>query len=707
MSRSARRVALAVLVVAALAVGLAVLVRGGGKPGPPTGSELRELAKPPVASPLATQRIYFVMTDRYANGDPANDRGGRTGGPEITGYDPTSTAYFHGGDFKGLTGTCTDPRTGLARLKDLGFTAVWITPPFGQNTVQGTSAAYHGYWIDDFTNVDPHLGTDADFASFVECAHGLGLKVFVDVVVNHTGDTIQLSSPAYSSHPYRDCQGKQFDPSRFTATETFPCLAAATMPNPPTVVLKIKHPAWLNDPLNYHDRGDLTFTGPCDEQCLEQGDFFGLDDLFTEKPNVMRGLAQIYGSWIRRYKLDGFRVDTARHVNPEFFGLWVPRILAAARQAGVKDFQIFGEVSAPDALQLSTFVRDRGLPNVLDFPLQENAVRFAAGAVDASQLAKRLTDDDYFRLPNGVDPAPSTFLGNHDMGRAAFQVASAGVGTGIDLLARVYFAYNLLYLLRGAPVVYYGDEVGMLGAGGDQAAREDMFPTKVAEWQTEQRVGWLPIGKGSSFDVREHPLETHLRDLAALRSRVPALATGWTIVRRATGSLLVVSRIDPASRRETVVAFNSGGGPLSTRIRTATPSSAWTRELGNSPTRSDARGDLTVRVDALAAVVMTADAPIPAAAPPRPTVVVLPDDQSTLWTVNARVPAGAPVSVAFAVRRGKTWERLAVDPEPPYRAFLDPAKFKPNEQVNLVAIARGLDGRTAVSKVVPFRVRSH
>src|SRR5439155_957426 len=116
----------------------------------------------------------------------------------------------------------------------------------------------------------------------------------------------------------------------------------------------------------------------------------------------------------------------------------------------------------------------------------------------------------------------------------------------------------------------------------------------------------------------------------------------------ATGSLLVVSRIDPASRRETVVAFNSGGGPLSTRIRTATPSSAWTRELGNSPTRSDARGDLTVRVDALAAVVMTADAPIPAAAPPRPTVVVLPDDQSTLWTVNARVPASAPASVAVA-----------------------------------------------------------
>ena len=705
MSRFGKRLILVVAVVLAAGLaagGWALFGRGGGVSAP-RGPALAALSRPPVASPLARQRIYFVMTDRYANGDPANDRGGRVGGPDVTGFDPTSTAYFHGGDFKGLTGNCTSTRTGLARVKALGFTTIWVTPPFGQNTVQGSSAAYHGYWIDDFLHVDPHFGSDADFGAFVVCAHRLGLKVFLDVVVNHTGDVIRLSSPQYSSKPYRDCHGKVFDPAQHVTGE-FPCLSARTMPNPPSFSLEIKKPAWLNDVTNYHDRGDLTFSGPCDEQCLEQGDFFGLDDLFTEKPNVMRGLAQIYGGWLRRYKLDGFRVDTARHVNPQFFGLWVPRILAAARAAGVPGFQVFGEVSTADALQLSTFVRDWGLPNVLDFPFQDAAVHFAAGTVDASQLAKRFQDDDYFRLANGVDPAPATFLGNHDMGRAAYEVASAGVGDGLDLLARVYFAYDLLYLLRGSPVVYYGDEVGMIGAGGDQAAREDMFPTKVAEWRTEQRLGWPPIGTRSSFAIVDHPLERHIRELAAIRAADPALATGWTIVRVAAGPLLVVSRIDPTSRRETVVALNSGGARITLGVRTATPESSWKRVLGASPTGSDASGRLRLVVDPLSAVVMRAEREIPAAAPARPVLTVAPDEQSTLWSVGAALPRDPPVSVTFAADRGSGWQRLAVDPEPPYRAFLDPAKLEPGERVHLVAVARSLDGRTATSKVVSFRV---
>ena len=92
----------------------------------------------------------------------------------------------------------------------------------------------------------------------------------------------------------------------------------------------LKKPDWLNDPLNYHDRGNIDF-GSCSQACFEQGDFFGLDDLFTEKPNVLNGLAQIYSAWITRFKVDGFRVDTAKHVNAAFFKLWVPKIRAAAR----------------------------------------------------------------------------------------------------------------------------------------------------------------------------------------------------------------------------------------------------------------------------------------------------------------------------------------------------------------------------------------
>ncbi|MER3410433.1 MAG: hypothetical protein C4306_10145, partial [Thermoleophilia bacterium] len=151
-------------------------------PPPPAEAELRALGHLPERAPIATQRIYFVVTDRYANGDTANDRGGLRGSRGLTGFDPTDPAWFHGGDLRGLTGGCTDHRKGLVRVKDLGFTSVWITPPFRQRFVQGSSAAYHGYWPLDLMTVDPHLGTERDFGTFVACAHRLGLKIYLDVV---------------------------------------------------------------------------------------------------------------------------------------------------------------------------------------------------------------------------------------------------------------------------------------------------------------------------------------------------------------------------------------------------------------------------------------------------------------------------------------------------------------------------------------------
>jgi hypothetical protein len=409
---------------------------------------------------------------------------------------------------------------------------------------------------------------------------------------------------------------------------------------------------------------------------------------------------------VKRYKLDGFRVDTARHVNAGFFGIWVPKILAAAKSAGVKDFQIFGEVSTTDPVQLSTFVRDRGLPNVLDFPFQDTAVHFTAGQVDASQFAKLFADDDYFRTSADVVPSPVTFLGNHDMGRAAFQVAQAGVGTGYDLLSRLFLAYDALYLLRGTPVVYYGDEVGMLGTGGDQAAREDMGPTKVADWQTEQRVGWPSIGKKSSFDVVDHPLEKHIEELSALRAEDPALDGGWTIVRYAKGPLLVVSRIDPATRRETVVGLNEGGIATTITVQTATQASDWQPLRGDIGAHSSGTGKLAVRIDPLVATVLEAKHQVEVTAPPTPQLTVGADPLSNLWAVHAAVGTTEPLSVAFGVYRGGHWQLLANDPEPPYRAFLDPARFKEGEKVDLVAVARSLDGRTAASRVLRYTVRS-
>ena len=616
------------------------------------------------------------MPDRYANGSTANDQGGLTGPRARTGFDPTDPAYYHGGDLIGLAAN-------LQRIKDLGFTALWVTPVLKQDPVENGSAAYHGYWGLDFTTVDPHLGSDQDFAALVAKAHGLGMKVYLDVVVNHTADIIQLTGTSYTDIPYRDCHGRRFNPARYV-TGKFPCLKASLMPRVPFVPAgerSVKKPAWLNDPLNYHDRGNIDF-GSCSQSCFEQGDFFGLDDLFTEKPNVLNGLAQIYGSWISRFKVDGFRVDTAKHVNAAFFRLWVPKIRAAAKAAGIADFPIFGEATLNDAVDLSEFVRDRGLPQVLDFPFQQVASAYAAGASGARGVADRLQDDDYFRTPNGVDPAFTTFLGNHDMGRAAQQILSQAPGlSGNSLLQHLLLGYDLLYLLRGAPAVLAGDEVGMIGSGGDQQARQDMFPTRVSDWQTQARVGGPPIGTGSSLGIVDNPIETHLEELAALRDQHPALATGSSVIRYAKGGVLVVSRIDLAAGKEDVVGFNNGA----------------TRAVVDAYT-SD--GKIGMAIDPVSFAM--AEITIPRFPPSAPKLQAGDDSLTSYYRLSAS-DGRAPASVAFAIRRaGGSWQRVAIDDSEPYRAFLDPGRFKKHERVEGMAVARGTNGTTAVSKVVTF-----
>jgi len=688
---------------ASAAIALAVALALAGATSAGNSPLLARLAVPAPDSSLATERIYFVMTDRYANGDPANDAGGLKGTTQVTGYDPTSTAWWHGGDLKGLTGGCTDPKHGLQRIKDLGFNAIWITPVVANQVSQGDSGGYHGYWGLDFTRIDPHLGTDQDFVELTTCAHSLGLKVILDVVVNHTGDIVQDGS-TYNPAPYRDCHGKTFNPARYVGKQTFPCMSVSKMPNAPFVLpglAHVKKPDWLNDLTNYHDRGPVDFSS-CSQACYEQGDVFGLDDLFTEKPAVVNGLVQIYADWIERGKLDGFRVDTARHLNAGFWRLWDPKMVAAARSVGVKDFQIFGEVPITDTIEQSAYVRDRGLPSVLDFPFQDAATGYASGGSSALAMLHRLQDDDYYRTASGVDPTPPTFLGNHDMGRAAYEIATQGGGlTGDALLSHLELGYDLLYLMRGAPVVYYGDEVGMTGTGGDQQARQDMFPTQVTDWRTQPRVGAPPIGSGSSFDVAGDPLETEMRELAALRDANPALATGWTIPRYAKGSVLVVSRIDPATAKEYVEGFDNSGASATVTVQTST-AGGWTALIGSGSPTSTGAGKLTLTIPAVGAVVLKANGTVFSAPPPKPTLTVGTDLLSGLSVATATTAGAAPVSVAFAYRTGSgPWRRIDVDTSPPFRGFIEHGK---RERIQVVAVARSLDGKTVVSRVVPYTV---
>jgi hypothetical protein len=186
------------------------------------------LVREPVRHPFVDEVLYFAMPDRFDDGNPGNNCGAFAGACVAGdtqenvlahGYLPSDKGYYHGGDLKGL-------RSKLPYLQGLGVTAIWVGPIFTNKPTQpdstdlyGHSAGYHGYWIEDFLNVDPHLGTNAEFAALVDEAHERGMKVVMDIVTNHTADVIQLEGNAgyrnKRDFPYLDANGQAFDDSDF------------------------------------------------------------------------------------------------------------------------------------------------------------------------------------------------------------------------------------------------------------------------------------------------------------------------------------------------------------------------------------------------------------------------------------------------------------------------------------------------------------
>ena len=155
-------------------------------------------------------------------------------------------------------------------------------------------------------------------------------------------------------------------------------------------------------------------------------------------------------------------------------------------------------------------------PGVLDFPFHAKVSRFAKAGGGAADLITLFNADDLYTTPTTSAYSLATFLGNHDMGRIGRFIAIISESDGQQVLVeRSALANALLFTLRGGPVLYYGDEKGMTGDGGDQLARQDMFATQVDAWKSELRIGNSPIGNASAFAVK-NPLEdnNHTLDIA-------------------------------------------------------------------------------------------------------------------------------------------------------------------------------------------------
>ncbi|MEY3856143.1 MAG: hypothetical protein RJA45_613, partial [Actinomycetota bacterium] len=640
----------------------------------PTSAQASSLASRSYRSAMAGDNIYFVLTDRYQNGNSANDRKGLSGSRDVTAFDPASTAYYHGGDFAGLTDGCTTGN-GIQRLKDMGFSAVWITPPFKQRYVQSGSAAYHGYWITDFTDIDPHLGTKAEFASFVQCVHSQGMKVVLDIVVNHTGDVNYYTNGNYN----------------FGAVRTAAVSSADT---------NLRKPSFLNDLTNYHNRGNVGDWN--NKEQSQNGDFFGLDDVATEKPAVIEGFAQAYAAWVNTYGVDGFRIDTAKHVDDAFFGKWWPRVqeLTASTKP---DLFAFGEVYESGTATLTQFVRDRGLPSTLDFAFQNAAVQFASGN-NITDITNVFDADDWYITSKTNAYNQATFLGNHDMGRFGKLLQWAGDPTG-DLWGDALLGYDLMYLSRGIPNVYYGDEMGIIGTGGDQAARQDLFPTSVTAWRSEARIAADPIGTGSYLSVRNHPIQERISWLNSLRENHPALKTGAQLQRYAANNVIAFSRIDLANRKEYLVAINNSQSTRSDlRIKTSSPNTVFTQVWGQTQTvTSDAQGYVNIWVGDRQAVVLQAQSALPTAGTVGSVTLSMTKDSGVaLWKPRATIANwDDPSTCTFVVQvNGGAWQVLGVDDSMDWKMILQGSKFASGAKINVAAIVKSTSGAIGISNAI-------
>lgn len=391
----------------------------------------------------------------------------------------------------------------------------------------------------------------------------------------------------------------------------------------------------------------------------------------------------------------------------------------------------------------------------------DEAVSEFAATGDVSQLSYVLAADDFYNrgaapgLPAANAYSLVTFAGNHDEGRLATQLIRSNFRlTGQRLLDRVKLAYGMLLAMRGAPTLYYGDEVGIIGGGGDKEARQDMFPTEVAWWQDQERVGSPAIGKGDALAITSHPVMDYVRQLGVLRKVHPALTDGASLLRKPVvqlpakagksckkanqrlrikaqawellcrnkkGKLVWVtqdvnqvaawSRFDDATRTEYLVVANGSDGSRTVSLNTSTPNSGFEGILGGlTGVTSTATGVVKVSVPARGLVVLKAAGSLPATETPTVTLTAGENQLHGAWQLSASVQvAGAATSdpatvtfVAWNPDEGE-WRVLGSDDSPSYRLLVSDWMKAGVSSLHVAAIVKTTDGKTAYSEVVEVK----
>lgn len=285
-----------------------------------------------------------------------------------------------------------------------------------------------------------------------------------------------------------------------------------------------------------------------------------------------------------------------------------------------------------------------------------------------------------------------------------------------QLLERANFANALLVLLRGGPATYYGDEKGMTGSGGDKAARQDMFPTQVTEWQKEVRIGGAPIGNMSAFDIL-NPIETSLSELQKLAEKYPALRSGTQQLRYANDGAFAVSRY--LNKEEFLVAFNGRDADAKLNLPVSTNDSKWSIISGKANDVVASGKTISLTLPARSWVVLKADSQF---APTTKLAITLNKPVIDIRTyeqyvaLTASVPGSDFTEVTFAVRvKGKTWTTVGTSDrrilgvtgfkDGLYRVYLHQDNYKKGTNLEIVAVAVNANGEKVASGIQSYLVK--
>ncbi len=559
---------------------------------PDTASTAAKESKPSAAyltRDIRDDIFYFVMPDRFHNGNPENDQGDPSRPISFGGFDNTSKWAFNGGDMRGVEAK-------LDYIQEMGVTAIWMTPLLRNKAIQSDGFGHHGYWVIDFTEIDPHFGTNEDLRSLIDAAHERGIKVFFDIITNHTADVIK----------YKECHNE--DGTFISGEPGCKYKSKADLASGDTYTPFIldnekdaKVPAWLNDPKYYNNQGDSFWQG----ESAVHGDFVGLDDLDTANPEVVSGMTEIFKNIITEFKPDGFRIDTVKHVDLSFWQSFGPAIVEHAKSSGIPNFHIFGEVYDGNPAVLSKFTTAGKLPSVLDFSFHFNIKDALFHDKDVNRIGQLFDNDDYYRDADSSPDLLMNFLGNHDAGRVGLFINQGFADASkAEKLQRSVLGHAFMYMSRGIPVVYYGDEQGFTGDGGDVDARENMDPSLVAEYNDNVLIGTSRTTADDNFD-QKHPIYQSLQKFAKVRSEHQALRTGIHQNRLIDNNKRIVafSRIDKQEMREYLAIFNMS--TETQKVALNVDSLSYASVIGNKAKVS--QGSLTTTIEPLSFVLLKAD----------------------------------------------------------------------------------------------------